>query len=104
VSDARDGVARHASVIAAMVKPYFAFAWQAWRLSPTRGGGSIDRGYSLYCLAYAEAICAPSLGVGKVERLTQLYLLDYPNDERAAQRFASELIVAFGDLGSSRAG
>ncbi len=104
VTDARDGVTRHASVIAAMVKPYFAFAWQAWRLSPTRGGDSIDRGYSLYFLAYAEAICAPSLGVGKVERLTQLYLLDYPNDERAAQRFASELIVAFGDLGLSRAG
>jgi hypothetical protein len=37
----------------------------------------------------------PRLGIDKVERLTNLYRqLDYPDDARAAQQVASELVRA----------
>ena len=98
VGEARAGIAEHAELIAAMVRPYFAFAWQAWQLSPDQMA-RVFRGYSLFFLAHAEVLAAPALGIGKVERLARLYReLDYPDDERAAQRVASELVDAFGDL------
>ena len=97
VADARRGIENHADAIVSMVKPYFAFAWRTWSLSP----GQMDqifRGYSLFFLAHAEVLRRPSLGIDKVERLANLYRqLDYPDDERAAQRVASQLVDAFGD-------
>jgi putative GTP pyrophosphokinase len=97
VADARRGIESHADAIVAMVKPYFAFAWRTWSLSP----GEMDRifrGYSLFFLAHAVVLRTPSLGIDKVERLANLYRqLDYPDDERAAQRVASQLVDAFGE-------
>jgi ppGpp synthetase/RelA/SpoT-type nucleotidyltranferase len=98
VGEARAGIARHAPLITSMVTPYFAFAWQTWQLSPDQMA-RIFRGYSLFFLAHAEVLAGPALGIGKVERLARLYReLDYPDDERAAQRVASKLVDAFGDL------
>jgi putative GTP pyrophosphokinase len=97
VGDARRGVATHRDAIVAMVKPYFAFTWRAWNLSPSK----MDRifsGYSLFFLAHAEVLRTPRLGIDKVARLANLYQqLDYPDDERAAQRVASELAIALGE-------
>ncbi len=101
VGEARAGIARHADLIAQMVQPYFAFAWQTWQLSPEQMN-RVFRGYSLFFLAHAEVLAAPALGIGKVERLARLYReLDYPDDERAAQRVASKLVDAFGELGTA---
>ena len=98
VGEARAGIAEHGELIAAMVRPYFAFAWQTWQLSPDQMA-RVFRGYSLFFLAHVEVLAAPALGIGKVERLARLYReLDYPDDERAAQRVASKLVDAFGDL------
>jgi ppGpp synthetase/RelA/SpoT-type nucleotidyltranferase len=98
VGEARAGVARHAAVIASMVRPYFAFAWQTWRLSPEQME-RVFRGYSLFFLAHAEVLGSPALGIDKVERLAHLYReLDYPDDEDAAQRVASRLVDAFGEV------
>jgi ppGpp synthetase/RelA/SpoT-type nucleotidyltranferase len=102
VGEARAGIAAHAGLIASMVRPYFAFAWQTWQLSPDQMN-RVFRGYSLFFLAHAELLTGPALGIGKVERLARLYReLDYPDDERAAQRVASELVDAFGDLVRAR--
>ena len=99
VDAARRGVAEHAEAIVAMVKPYFAFAWKTWRLSPEQMS-EIFRGYSLFFFAHAEVLRKRSLGIDKVERLARLYrALDYPDDERAAQRVASQLVEAFGETG-----
>ena len=97
VADARRGVQTHAAAIVAMVKPYFAFAWRTWSLSPAHMD-RIFRGYSLFFLAHAEVLRTPRLGIDKVERLSNLYRqLDYPDDERAAQQVASQLALALGD-------
>src|SRR5262249_50322287 len=98
VGQARDGVTRHAPAILSMVKPYFAFAWEAWRLSPAQMD-RVFRGYSLFFLAHAEVLGSAGLGIDKVARLARLYReLDYPDDERAAQRVASRLVDALGGL------
>ncbi|HUQ07565.1 MAG TPA: hypothetical protein VM261_33960 [Kofleriaceae bacterium] len=95
VAAARDGVRARQAAIVAMVKPYFAFASQAWSLSPQRME-RVFRGYALFFLAHALVLDAPALGLDKVERLTRLYReLDYPDDERAAQRVAGSLVAAF---------
>lgn len=100
VGDARRGLERHAGAVTSMVKPYFAFAWRTWRLSPEEMT-CIFRGYSLFFLAHAEVLKRQSLGIDKVERLASLYReLDYPDDERAAQRVASQLVDAFGESSS----
>ena len=97
VADARRGIESHAGAIVAMVKPYFAFAFRTWSLSPGQMS-CIFRGYSLFFLAHAEVLRRPSLGIDKVERLANLYRqLDYPDDERAAQRVASQLVDAFAE-------
>jgi ppGpp synthetase/RelA/SpoT-type nucleotidyltranferase len=102
VGAARAGVAKNAPTILAMVKPYFAFAWETWQLSPSQMD-RIFRGYSLFFLAHAEVLGARALGIDKVERLTRLYReLDYPDDERAAQIVASKIVEAFRDLGTRR--
>lgn len=97
VAAARDGVRARQAAIVAMVEPYFAFASQAWSLSPQRMD-HVFRGYALFFLAHALVLDRPALGLDKVERLTRLYReLDYPDDERAAQRVAGSLVAAFRD-------
>lgn len=97
VAEARRGIVSHGDAIVAMVKPYFAFAWRTWSLSPD-AMDRIFRGYSLFFLAHAEVLRTPSLGIDKVARLANLYRqIDYPDDERAAQRVASQLVEAFGE-------
>ena len=98
VAAARAGLGRHAAAILAMVAPYFSFTTAAWRLSPEHMA-RVFRGYSLFFLAHAAVLDAPALGISKVERLAHLYReLDYPDDERAAQRVASSLVDAFRDV------
>ena len=99
VADARAGILEHQDVIAAMVKPYFAFAWQTWRLSPDRMA-RIFRGYSLFFLAHVEVLRTSTLRIDKVERLARLYReLDYPDDARMAHQVASMLVDVLGDVG-----
>lgn len=95
VADARAGILLHHDVIVAMVKPYFAFAWETWQLSPEQMA-RIFRGYSLFFLAHVEVLRASSLRLEKIERLARLYReLDYPDDARTAHRVASMLVDAF---------
>ncbi|AKU93773.1 hypothetical protein AKJ09_00437 [Labilithrix luteola] len=99
VADARAGIREHHDVIVAMVKPYFAFAWETWQLSPEQMA-RIFRGYSLFFLAHVEVLRTSSLRLEKIERLARLYReLDYPDDARTAHRVASMLVDAFGTLG-----
>lgn len=92
VAQARDGVVAHADAIRAMVRPYFAFAWSAWRLAPDR----VHAGYTLFFLAHVQVLTTPTLELDKVERLGRLYReLDYPDDARAAHNVASMLVDAF---------
>lgn len=92
VGEVREGLELHHANILGMVRPYFAFAADTWRLAPAR---TISRGYGLFFLAHAVVLHGPSLGIRKVERLTQLYReLDYPDDEAAAQRVAIRLLAA----------
>lgn len=98
VAEARSGILEHHDVIVAMVKPYFAFAWETWQLSPEQMA-QIFRGYSLFFLAHVEVLRASSLRLEKIERLARLYReLDYPDDARTAHRVASMLVDAFGAL------
>jgi putative GTP pyrophosphokinase len=97
VASARAGARTHATTIVEMVRPYFAFAWREWRLSPARMN-EIPRGYSLFFLVHASVLHDAERGLDKVERLTHLYgELDYPDDARAAQRVATSLVEAFGE-------
>ncbi len=101
VAAARDGVRTRAGAIVAMVRPYFAFTSREWSLSPDRMP-QILRGYALFFLAHAVVLDSPALGLDKVERLTRLYReLDYPDDERAAQRVASSLVAALREAAPS---
>jgi len=94
VGDARAGVRRHGPAILAMVRPYFQFAWSAWRLAPERD--RVFCGYTLFFLAHVEVLTTSALELDKVERLARLYReLDYPDDARAAQHVASMLVDAF---------
>jgi ppGpp synthetase/RelA/SpoT-type nucleotidyltranferase len=100
VAEARAGVAARAASIRAMVRPYFAFTFRTWSLSPDHMA-RVYRGYSLFFLAHAEVLAAPSLGIDKVDRLARLYReLDYPDDERAAQSVAKTLVEALRGAGS----
>ncbi len=95
VAEARAGARAHARAIVDMVRPYFAFAWREWRLSPAQMK-AIPLGYSLFFLVHASVLHDAERGLDKVERLTHLYgELDYPDDVRAAQRVASALVEAF---------
>jgi len=93
-ADVSSGLAAHATTIATMVRPYFRFAWQTWRLAPTREQRLL-RGYALFFLAHAHVIAGANLQLDRVERLTRLYReLDYPHDPAEAQRVASSLVEA----------
>jgi putative GTP pyrophosphokinase len=94
VGDVRDALDAHGHRIPGMVRPYFAFAAATWSLSPERMPVLL-RGYGLFFLAHTVVLDDASLGIRKVERLTQLYReLDYPDDERAASAVASRLLDA----------
>jgi len=95
VAQARQGTRLHRQAIIDMVRPYFAFAWREWRLSPAQMN-EIPLGYSLFFLVHACVLHDAHRGLDKVERLTHLYgELDYPDDVRAAQRVATALVEAF---------
>jgi len=97
VGEARAGVREHAGTITRLVKPYFAFAFRAWSLSPDQMQ-KVMRGYSLFFLAHARVLKAGTLQLDKVARLASLYReLDYPDDEKAAHEVASQLVDAFGE-------
>lgn len=94
VAEVQDHVKVHADAIVAIARPYFQYAWSAWRLTPTRDE-RVLRGYALFFLAHVHVLEGASLKLDKVERLTRLYReLDYPDDARTAQRVASGLIEA----------
>ena len=94
VAEVQAGVRVHADAIVAMARPYFQFAWSAWRLTPIRGERAL-RGYALFFLAHRHVLVGAGLQLDKVERLTRLYReLDYPEDAPAAQRVASGLVEA----------
>lgn len=98
VAAARAGLEQHARELVAMVQPYFGFAHATWQLSVS-SMSQLPRGYSLFFVAHAAVLAAPSLGINKVARLAHFYrALDYPDDERTAHRVASGLVDAFRDL------
>jgi ppGpp synthetase/RelA/SpoT-type nucleotidyltranferase len=90
----RDALARHGAEAPSLVRPYFDFASRAWHLSPA-SLGRVHLGYALFFLAHVVILRAPDPGLQRVSRLTRLYqALDYPDDERTAQRVAGELLAA----------
>lgn len=92
--DLYDALRRHRDDVTAMVRPYFEFATRAWRFDPA-SLDRVHRGYSLFFLSHVAIVRGPDLGLSKVSKLTQLYReLDYPDDERTAQRVASGLLAA----------
>lgn len=104
VSDVRRALDLHGAVALAMVDPYFVFAARAWNLAP-----AALRGYSLFFVAHARVLASdrrdesslPGLTLDKVMRLARLYReLDYPHDEREAQRVASLLYDTFHAAGA----
>lgn len=89
-----DVVAAREADALALVAPYFDFARSVWSFS-LDATPRIDRGYSLLFLVHAHLLAAEPLRVNKVERLAALYReLDYPRDERMAQRVAGLLVDA----------
>jgi ppGpp synthetase/RelA/SpoT-type nucleotidyltranferase len=96
VGDARRAFREHAARIPALVRPYFAFARDAWGLSPLQDG-TLPRGYAVFFLVHAVVLEGAALRLDEVQRLTRLYReLDYPDDPRTAQRVASQLAEALG--------
>lgn len=95
-NELRAGLARHEATILALVTPYFAFTTATWGLSPATMD-AVLRGYALFFLSHAELLADPRPGQGHlhldtVTRLTNFYReLDYPHDEREAQRVAGLL-------------
>jgi ppGpp synthetase/RelA/SpoT-type nucleotidyltranferase len=58
---------------------------------------AVERGYALLFVAHLAVARGPELAVTKVSRLTRLYhQLEFPDDERKAQRVASAAIAALG--------
>lgn len=96
VSDALERLASQRERVLSLVKPYFTFADEEWKLSPAQMP-SLFRGYSLFFLAHVALLDSPLLGISKTERLARFYgELDYPDDPRSAQRVAAGLLAAFG--------
>ncbi len=75
-----------------LVLPYFEFAERTWSFS-LGANATIARGYSLFFLVHARLLSGGTLRLNKVEQLARMYqLLDYPEDERTAQRIAGLLV------------
>lgn len=95
IGEVLDVVERQRSEALGLVGPYFEFAKSTWNFS-LETTSEIDRGYSLFFLVHAHLLAAEPLRVNKVQRLASLYVaLDYPDDERAAQRVAGLLVDSF---------
>ena len=95
IGEVLDVVDRRSSDAVALVGPYFEFARSTWNFSLEKTA-EIDRGYSLFFLVHAHLLAAEPLRVNKVQKLAGLYVaLDYPEDERAAQRVAGLLVDSF---------
>ena len=95
VGELRAALARHASTVTTLARPYFDFAWRAWRLAPS-DDGQLSRGYALFFLAHACALDGEGLALDKVDRLARMYReLDHPDDPAAAHRIASQLVEVF---------
>ncbi|CAN5765951.1 hypothetical protein BH09MYX1_BH09MYX1_31760 [soil metagenome] len=95
IGEARRALVAHESALTHLVHPYFAFAARTWGLSP-QALGVLPRGYALFFLGHAVVLEGASLRIDKVDRLTRFYrALAYPDDERAAQRVASQLVDSF---------
>jgi ppGpp synthetase/RelA/SpoT-type nucleotidyltranferase len=84
----------HRAAVQAVVGPYFEFAKDTWALTASNLE-SIQRGYCLFFLAHVALLKGGELEVSKVAKLTELYReLDYPDDEKTAQKVASGLLAA----------
>ncbi len=94
IGEVLDAVERRTVDAIALVGSYFEFAKSTWNFSLEKQA-QIDRGYSLFFLVHAHLLAAEPLRVNKVQRLAALYVaLDYPDDERTAQRVAGLLVDA----------
>jgi putative GTP pyrophosphokinase len=92
-ADVDAALQRHGAEVTAIVRPYFDYASRAWKLTAS-SLDAVHRGYSLFFLSHVVIVRGPERELSKVGKLTQLYReLDYPNDERQAQRVASELLA-----------
>ncbi|MFO0605281.1 MAG: hypothetical protein U0324_19030 [Polyangiales bacterium] len=98
-ADVDRALARHGAEATAIVRPYFDFAGRQWTLTAS----SLDvvkRGYGLFFLSHVVILRGDERELSKVGKLTQLYReLDYPDDERQAQRVASGLLAALQSAG-----
>jgi len=96
-------VAALGALVPTLVGPYFEVARRELGLE-VASVGEVRRGYGLFFLAHGALVHAPELGLSKVARLTRVYQqLDYPDDEAAAHRLASALVVSLGPLVATRA-
>jgi len=92
--DLQASLRRNRAHVTALVRPYFEFTRVQWKLA-ARNLERVQRGYGLFFLSHSAILRSRELEISKVEKLTQLYReLDYPDDERAARRFASGLLAA----------
>ena len=84
----------HRASVQTVVAPYFEFSRDAFSLTASNLE-SIQRGYCLFFLAHVALLKGTELEVSKVAKLTELYReLDYPDDEKTAQKVASGLLSA----------
>ncbi|MFO0630047.1 MAG: hypothetical protein U0325_31090 [Polyangiales bacterium] len=89
----RDALARHGGEAPSLVRPYFDWS-RAWHLSPA-SLGCVHLGYALFFLAHVVILRAPDLGRSACRGSPgSTRALDYPDDERTAQRVAGELLAA----------
>jgi ppGpp synthetase/RelA/SpoT-type nucleotidyltranferase len=101
VGDARRAFEDHRAGLTKLVRPYFDFARDVWGLTPA-AAGTLPRGYSVFFLVHAVVLHGAALRIDEVQRLTRLYrVLDHPDDERAAQRVASQLAEVLGRRGGA---
>ena len=92
VSSVLDSAHKLGSDALRLVLPYFDFAERTWSFS-LGANATIARGYSLFFLVHARLLSIGTLRLNKVEQLARMYQsLDYPEDERTAQRIAGLLV------------
>ncbi len=92
-------VERHGPEVKAALASYFAFARQVLGFDADRLP-HVQRGYGLLFVAHLAVVRGTELGLSKVARLTRLYReLEFPDDERAAHRVASGLVISLSPEG-----
>jgi putative GTP pyrophosphokinase len=86
--------ARLAAAAVALLPAYAAFARARFNLD-IYALDAVESGYGLFFVAHAAVLDGEPLALGRVARFAQVYQrLDFPEDWRAAQGFASELVAA----------